>query len=982
MIEIILNLLKSMAKHPTLTKDVAKVRGSVYEKIADLETTCVKSAEPIPYADLDSYTFEPIKEGDLWADQHFGCAWFKLRGKVPAGTAHPVIVFNVNGEGMAYHNGESFDISTPLLGVSGVLQPPGIGKRIFDLSDKVDEDGNFEILVDCGNNGITGTFVFKPKYVYGYLANRRDDVCDFYYDYLTLSLLLSAEEKGSFTKEIRGTIAKALKESYKYFKLGDVVGAKAVLAPFYDDTSVQHKTINKLIQKRNPVDYTMVGHAHLDLAWLWPKRETVRKTMRTFTNAISLIEKDKNFVFGASQAQMFEWVKEQNPSLYAKIKKAVEDGNIELQGGMWTECDCNLTGGESIIRQFEYGDRFFLDNFGKTSKVMWLPDVFGYPATLPQIIRGVGKDYFSTIKLSWNKTNKFPLQTFKWLGPDGSEVVAHLSPEGSYCNDATPIVIAKANRKNLQKDVGKALIIYGDGDGGGGAGEGHVEVIERERKLYQQGKVEFGSAEGFFDSLGDDLPTYQGELYLEKHRGTYTSQSENKRLNRANEHALHTLEWLSVACGNVNQSLLDKTWKTVLFNQFHDILPGSSIERVHRESRAELEDALKASTDQINTLIDGCDGVKSLCAINPSPFAQSVITEIDGETYSAKVPAYSSSPLKKTTCTAPKVAERNLENNLVRVVFDKDGNVISYFDKVHGVEHAKGLLGEFAVYDDKKLHYNAWDIDNDYVKHRKKVKCTGSRFYTEGVYAVIEHTYSYGDSTIVQKAKLGRTSQLLFDLTVDWKETHKMLRVEFEPAEFGDTVECDIQFGSIARSTLERDSVEKEQFEICAHKYVATGTRGIFALYSNSKYGYRAKNGKLSMNLFRSPVYPDPTCDRMVHHLTYAIDAPQSKKDLVKDAYNFNLPVIITNKDVNLKAVATLNNSNLILETIKPLRDGDGFALRIYERYGARSEADLTLNVPYVALYESNMLEKDQVPVSEHLTFKPHEIKTLVVKTK
>ena len=982
MIEIILNLVKSMAKHPTLTKDVAKVRGSVYEKIADLDATCVKSAEPISYADLDKHTFVPIKEGDLWADQHFDCAWFKLRGKVPAGTAHPVIVFNVNGEGMAHHNGESFDISTPLLGVSGVLQPPGIGKRIFDLDGKVDEDGNFEILVDCGNNGITGTFVFKPKYVYGYLANRRDNVLDFYYDYLTLALLLSAEENSSFTPEVNATIKKALARAYKYFKKEDVDGAKAVLAPFYNDSSVEHKTINKLIAKRNPVDYTMVGHAHLDLAWLWPKRETMRKTMRTFTNAISLIEKDKNFVFGASQAQMFEWVKEQNPSLYAKIKKAVEDGNIEIQGGMWTECDCNLTGGESIIRQFGYGDKFFLDNFGKTSNVMWLPDVFGYPATLPQIIRGVGKDYFATIKLSWNKTNKFPLQTFKWLGPDGSEVVAHLSPEGTYCNDATPLVIAKTNRKNLQKAVGKALVIYGDGDGGGGAGEGHVEVIERERKLYDKGKVEFGSAESFFDKLDGNLPSYQGELYLEKHRGTYTSQSENKRLNRACEHALHTLEWLCVASGDTNKNLLDKTWKTVLFNQFHDILPGSSIERVHRESREELNSALNDANNQISALIDGFGGVKSLCAINPSPFAQTVMTEIDGQTYSANVPAYASAPLKKTAHLHPFVAERNLENNLVRIVFDKDGNIISYFDKVQGVEHAKGLLNQFVVYGDKKLHYNAWDIDNDYLKHKNKVKCTGSRFYTEGVYSVVEHSYAYGNSTIVEKVKLGATSQVQFDLVVDWKETHKMLRTEFEPADYGDTVECDIQFGSILRPTTENNSVEKEQFEICAHKYIATSGRGIFALYSNSKYGYRAKNGMLTMNLFRSPVYPDPTCDRMVHHLTYAMDIPQSRKDLVRGAYNFNLPVIITDKEVDLRPIATTTSSNLIIETIKPAEDGDGFALRIYERYGARTEADLVLTVPYTALYESNLLEKIQVPTTEHLTFKPHEIKTIVVKTK
>ena len=986
MIEIIKNLLGGMLKHPTLSKNVRRVRRDVYTYAIDLTAECLKSAEPIPYEDLKNHAFEKIEKGDLWADEKFGCAWFKLTGKVPTELQdkHPVVVFNINGEALAYSDDTPFDIATTIMGVGDVLQGPGAGKRIFDLTGKVKEDGSFTLYVDCGNNGVNGNFVFKPKFVYAYLATKNDEVSDFYYDYLTVALLLAAEEKVSFDSKCADEVKGHLVRSFNLYKKGDIEGAKAVLAPLYDENSPVHKYINKRIDKVNPVDYTCIGHAHLDLCWLWPQRETIRKALRTFTNALSLIEKNDHFIFGASQAQMFDWMRTESPETFEKIKKAVADGNIEIQGGMWTECDCNLPSGESIIRQFHYGEEFFLEHFGKSSNTMWLPDVFGYPCTLPQIIKGVGKDNFATIKLSWNKTNTFPYQTFKWVAPDGSKVTAHLSPEGTYTNEASPLTIAKSNRKNLQKEVGKALVIYGNGDGGGGAGESHVELIEREQKLYSKGKVTFGTTDSFFEKIGEDIPEYKGELYLEKHRGTYTSQSENKRLNRMNEHALHTLEWLS-AVGTLRGEKFDKEevdniWKTVLFNQFHDILPGSSIERVHRESRAELNEALSLTNDKINTLIGKMSGVNSLFVLNPSPFEQTVYTENEGKILSATVGAYSSAPLVEAPYTLPSVTDKTLENDRVRIVFSSEGNVISYFDKVRGTERAKGELGKFIGYHDKKLHYNAWDIDNDYLSHPIKVKHISTRSYHEGVYGVVEHTYRLGDSTIVEKVKLGVGTEVTFDITVDWKETHKMLRVQFEPRDYSDTVECDVQFGSIQRATTENDSIEKEQFEICAHKYVATGTRGLFALYSNSKYGFRVKNGMMSINLLRSPIYPDPTCDRMVHHISYKMDFPEDRKELVAKAYNFNLPALILDKAVDVKPVVTLDNNSVIIETVKPT--DDGIALRIYERYGAKADVNLTVNFPYTAIYESNLLEKDQVSASTHLTFRPHEIKTIIIKTK
>ncbi len=991
MIEIIKNLLGGMLRHPALSREAMRLRKDVYVKVGDLDVSVLKSEEPIPYDEIHSKSFAPIKEGEFWAEEKFGCAWFKLTGKVPAKVTHPCIVFNVNGEGLAYSEGEPFDIVTTIMGVADVFQAPGAGKRIFDLTGKTDSEGNFTIFVDCGHNGVNGNFVFKPKFVYGYLAEKNDEVCDYYYDYLTVALLLVAEEKESLSPECKVLLKSSLAKSFKLYKDKNIPGAKSALAPLFEENSPEHRLINKYINKKNPVEYTAVGHAHLDLAWLWPKRETMRKALRTFTNALSLIDKNPDFVFGASQAWLYDWIKQNNPATFEKIQKAVADGNIEIQGGMWTECDCNIPSGESIIRQFMYGDKFFLENFGKTSKTVWLPDVFGYPATLPQIIKGVGKDNFATIKLTWNKTNTFPYQTFKWIAPDGSSVTSHISPEGTYCNEASPLTIAKSNRKNRQKEVGHALVIYGNGDGGGGAGEGHVEVLKRERNLYEKGKVDFGSAESFFEKLPSNIPEYKGELYLEKHRGTYTSQSENKRLNRALEHSLHTLEWLEVVGelkgdftkskdGNLSAPKTEELWKTLLFNQFHDILPGSGIERVHRESREELGDALSATNDKINSLIGDFGDTNSLCCVNPSPFAQVVEHVKDGATYRATAPGYSAVPFEKTSLAIPKFTNNTLENDLVRIVFASDGSIASYFDKTRLTETAKGRLHKLTAYKDKKMYYNAWDISNDYLKHPEKVKLVDTRCYTDGVYAIIEHLYNYGDSTITEKVKLGRTTQVIFDLTVDWKETHKMLRAEFEPAHFADTVDCDIQFGSIDRVTTERDSVEKEQFEICAHKYIATGNKNLFALYSNSKYGYRAKNGKMSINLLRSPKYPDPTCDMMLHHITYAMDIPATRKELVVRAYNFNSVPIITNKAVEIAPIATVDNNNVIIETIKPLKAGKGFAIRLYERYGSQVEANLKINANYTSLLETNLLEENGVPCNTTLSFRPHEIKTIVVK--
>lgn len=972
MIEIIKNLLSGLGRHPTLGKKFLSTKKRIYKKICDLDVGCIKSAEPIPYSALENYLPDKIKKGEVWASEKFGCCWLLIKGKVPPSCKHPVIVLNVNGEGLAYHKGEPFDIVTTIMGVADAFQAPGAGKRILDLNGKLEEDGSFEIWVDCGYNGINGMFLQKAKLCYCYLADKNQLLSNFYYKALSLGLVLVAEEKKGLPlqEEIVDTLDKALTLAKK-----NIHDAISLLNPFWSE----RKLANWLWDKHN-TNYTLIGHAHLDLAWLWPKRESMRKAERTFTNALSILDKFPDYRFGASQAQMFDWIRVNNPPLFKKLQDAVDDGKIEIQGGMWVESDTNIPCGESLIRQFAYGDEFFLKYFGKTSKTVWLPDAFGYTQTLPQIIKGVGKENFATIKLSWNKVNSFPYQSFVWKGLDGSEVLTHISSEGTYCNDGSPLSLAKSKKRKKQ-DTKQDLIIYGDGDGGGGPGEGHLGVITEMRGLYKEDTVNCDFAENFFNKLKEEenLPDYTGELYLETHQGTYTSQSNTKKYHRLIENALHILEWLYAVEGK--EEKCDEHWKTLLFNEFHDVIPGSSIQRVHQESVSELLETYHHILDKISAICHKKEELSDT-AINPSPFAQTGYKMVEGQPCIAKCKPYSTAKYTPFTPSPVIVEDNLLENAFLRVKFGKNGKIISLWDKKRNRELAseKGL-NLLTIYNDPKSHYDAWDINPDYIKRPHTPKLVKKRVYTQDFCGVIELVYKYNNSGIMQKIKLGQDGKLLFKTVVEWKESHKMLRANFYPTCFGDEALCDIQFGEIKRSTKTDNPVDKAKFEICAHKYLATqDDKGIFALYTDYKYGYRAKDGLLSINLLRSPKYPDPNCDMGIHEFHYAIDLPSDEKELVKNAYNFNYRIFNSARDINFVLPFSLNNEDIILETVKPSQFRKGITLRLYERFGKKTTCKLDINAEYKTVYQTNLLEKEEKSSGLDLEFSPREIKTIVIE--
>ena len=970
MIAVIKMLVAGLLKHPVVASHVVTLKKRVFKEVGDLTVDAYSTAEPIPFAEVGSISPERMRKGAIWTEERFGACWFHLTGVVPSAAdgKHLVALVKLQGEGLSYEDEETGDLVTSILSVPDVLQPPTIGKCVVELTPKATAGAMVDAWIDAGYNGINGNFLMKAKFRYAKMAVRRESLWDYYYDYVTLAVLLATDGHNPLlTPALKEKLLWVLSQSYALYDNGQLDGAHKILRDYYD-----------LPQAQDGVEYTLVGHAHLDLAWMWPKRESMRKAVRTFTNAVRQIEHEPAYVFGASQAQMFDWVRQSTPTLFAKLQRAVASGNIELQGGMWVECDCNMPSGESLIRQFGYGDAFFLEHFGRTSDVVWLPDAFGFSYALPTIAAGCGKKYFVTTKLTWNRHVKFPYQTFYWKGLDGATLLSHVSPEGTYCNDGTPLAWAKAEERNTQKELGAALVIYGVGDGGGGAGEGHIQIAKRAIGLAGAPKARFGSAASCFERLAErkDVPTFDGELYLEYHRGVLSSQAEEKRLNRLAERNLHVLEWLLAYDGR-SADVTHDLWRVTLFNQFHDILPGSGIGRVHRESVAELTEVVDRAAELYAGLLPTGEGFGWL---NPSPFARREYQTAGGKTYLVSAEGYASAsfaPVEKGSVAG----DDYLENDFVKVTFAR-GVVTSYLDKRTGKEYAKAGLNVLGLYYDKDKRYDAWNIGLDYLSHPRTIRFSSQRAYMDGATAVMELRFALPHGTIVQAVRLGYGTQVAFDTTVEWHEEHLMLRADFVPTVYARWADCDIQFGSVARDTADDTPEAAAQIEVCAHKYVSVEDAGcVFALYSDSKYGYRLKKGVLSIDLLRSPKYPDPECDMGVHRFAYAMDIPATRMDAVRGGYNFNYPLLALPTAEAVAPLATVDTANVVLETIKPAAMGEGYVLRLYERLGVATDCTLALRRPYLALYTTDLLEKNPVETNARLHFAPHEIKTILVKT-
>lgn len=970
-------------KHPKYNMFIRKLKRNIYHTIVELDAKVTVSKEPIGYNDRKLCKYDIITSGMGWGG-FFDCGWFNLTGKLPPNIDRKdlVAILDLGGEGCVYNDDGVVQGITNVLGLVDKFQSID-GKKVIEIDKlNIDRDGNIDIWVEVGNNGRNHHELGLAKYIKSNISIIRREILDYYYDILSLVQSIEVVEDDEIVNKIRTALNESIKLA-KNLESIDIIKARESLKKVMTD-------------KKSDFTVYAVGHAHLDLAWLWPIRETKRKAERTFSNALTNIEKYPNYVFGASQPQQFEWIKDNKPTLYDKIKLAEKEGRLEVQGAMWVEPDTNLPCGESLIRQCLYGKGYFKEEFDQDINILWVPDVFGYSGALPQILKKCGVDYFMTIKLSWNNVNKFPNNTFFWEGIDRSRILVHMPPEGDYNSNGNPYAVVKVRKSYSEKDISKiALMPYGIGDGGAGPGEYHINMVDRSSKIIGLPNVKMAKSNEFFQALSQEnakFPTYQGELYLEKHQGTYTSQGKIKKFNRLMEHKLHIAEWLATMASldgyAYPHELLDKLWKETLLYQFHDILPGSSINRVYKECYEryplmieQIDAIISSSTDRLNIM-------DKKYIVNPTPFDRQGYLEIGKKLFRYKTLAYSSGTLEAVTEQLDlRYGENYIENDNLKVVFNHNGDILNIYNIKDNmrpclIDNTCGLR----IYKDKRLiPYNAWDIDmNYYKKHNSRLKLIDSKTFIEGATVIRENIFKYNNSILMQRIILIKGCEYLkFDVTVDWQERHKMLRFDCYPINYSDTVKCDIQFGSINRSTRSDNTFNKAQFEISAHKWVdvSDGKYGI-ALLNDCKYGHRVKDGVISLNLLRSTVYPDKTADRGEHSFSYAIYPHRGEvKDssVIEYGYELNYPLnIISN--MQIEPIAIINNKNIIIESIFTNWNND-IILRLYESIGESAKTNLAINIDYESISEADMLYNNPQSIDiNNIKFKPFEIKTLVIK--
>ena len=703
-----------------------------------------------------------------------------------------------------------------------------------------------------------------------------------------------------------------------------------------------------------------------------------------------------------------------------QVLQREKEGRWECQGCFWVEMDTNLPSGESLVRQILYGKRFFLQEFGKEMKVGFLPDVFGYSAALPQLLVKSGTPYFMTQKLSMNDTNRFPRHTFLWQGIDGSEVLTHMLPEDSYNSAAVPQMAIYGLHHYTDLDrCGEALQLFGIGDGGGGPGYEHLERLQRQKNLKGVPPLRPEFCIDFFERINRRRDTYRrwvGELYFERHQGTYTSIAKGKWYNRQAEIKLHHAEWLyamaSLRCGVAYpHDRLEEIWKEILLYQFHDCLPGSAIKRAYEETHAryralleELDGRIAEAKALLAGGMDTAGALEPVAVFNPTSWERTEVIEVGGRQTSVTVP-----PLGCTTvdlaglpavATAEAPADR-LENEELRVLFREDGTIASLYDK----EAEREILRENTVgnalrlYDDEYTH---WDINKNYLTCApEQARLVSARGFVRGAVKGIVMDYTIGQSKISQTVTLHDGSkQLNFDTTVEWNETYKMLRSSFPVEIVADSARCEIQYGYIRRPTHQNTTWDQAKFEVCAHRYVDLADSGYgVAMLNNGKYGYKIWDNVLDIDLLRSQMCPCEDGDRGVHSFTYAI-LPHAgdviEGGVVRAGYALNMPLLTAAVPPaaggTLPAADTLAGvdcPNVILDAVKAAEDTDGWILRLYEAGGRRTKARVSLN-GLRAVCLTDLLERPAAPEKAGgfaagesgftLDFHPFEVHTVLVR--
>ncbi len=783
-------------------------------------------------------------------------------------------------------------------------------------------------------------------------------------------------------ERFRHTLARALDQ------LPDVTGMRATLRPLLDMPAAgsTHRII-------------ATGHAHIDTAWLWPIRETVRKCIRTFASAVRLMDEYPEYRFSCSQAQQYAWIEERQPELFEQISIKVGDGQWIPVGGMWVEADMNLPSGESLARQIVHGQRWFESRFGRRCSEVWIPDVFGYPASMPQLYAAGGMHRFVTQKLSWNTTNRFPHHTFWWEGLDGTRVLTHFPPVDTYNAEITPkqaVQSVERFREAAWSDW--SLMPFGHGDGGGGPTREMLERARRMTDLDGAPRMSIGSPAEFFVHVereafnGAPVPVWRGELYFETHRGTLTSQLRTKLGNRRCEQLLRQVELWSATLGRPAD--VDDLWREVLTQQFHDIIPGSSIAWVHadaEQAHATVAEQLELRLSQLfDELVPNTPHLANAAGVD-----RDEVIELDGaEPVRVRVPANGLAPLVSITADdRVVVTESSMTNHHVAVRWDTTGALTSMIDIAHAREvlptAERSAVLELAS--DRPVRYDAWDLESwtpglaRQLLDPVRIEVTDRGPLVGRVR--IHHEFGDSSATITYTLRAG-SPRLDIGVEFDWHSPEHLLSMAFPLDVRADTAACDIQFGHVHRPTHPSNSWDAAKFEVCAHRYVDVSEPGFgVAVLNDGRYGHGLFDGRVRVSLARSARYPDPDADRGHHSVNLALfPHGAGLADVVAEAERFNHPLRVVSGASNEPVpspVVGLIGDGVEIDAIKPADDDPGdLIVRLHESIGNRTRITLRCDRRIVAASKCNLMEEPLAGLEVGdgicaLTVKPFELATL-----
>ncbi|WP_339148915.1 MULTISPECIES: alpha-mannosidase [unclassified Sutcliffiella] len=875
-----------------------------------------------------------------------------------------------------------------------------------------------------------------------------EEVDAFYYK---AKAILDSIKRLNEHDSIRSDLMAALDRVF-YFIDWSLPGSDA----FYEST---YKALDALdsnmkeLAKNTKVTVHTIGHSHIDLAWLWRTKHTKEKAKRTFSTVLRLMDLYPDYTYLQSQPQLYEWIKKEDPELFEKIKEKVKDGQWEVEGAMWVEADCNIPSGESFVRQLLYGKRFFQKEFNKTNRTLWLPDVFGYSWSLPQLLRKSGIDTFMTTKISWNQYNRMPHDTFKWRGIDGSEILTHFittpepgRPEDSWFYTYNGLVTAetvngvweKYRDKGINKDL---LLAYGYGDGGGGVNR---EMLEMKRQLDTVPgipNVQSTKAENYFQRLHETISEtdqyvhiWDGELYLEYHRGTYTSQAKMKQMNRKLEFLYKESEfislWNSVINGwnNYPAERMEEGWKLILLNQFHDIIPGSSITEVYEDAHKDYEKAVRISAELVGNqeaqIVEKGEGswsyvhphqyeAEALLTIPDNADEQAGFEQNGGPLLSQKTAKgkhlvliertkpYSYQSITSTNASNNSsgllsqvdLAKRTWETPHYRLKWNEEGHLTTIFDIEANREMLKhrSLGNVFKLYEDKPLAHDAWDIDLFYQEKYDIIQSLKDCSLVDNgpLRTTIRFAWDYQEVQIEQYVHCYlHTKRIDFETKINWEARQKLLKVEFPVGIRSTEAIYDIQFGNVKRPTHWNTSWDMARFETVGHKWAAiTEPNYGIGLMNDSKYGYSIKDNVMALTLLKGPVYPDPQADIGIHLFTYSIypfKGPAHKHDIEREATYLNAPLRVAAgkvKEEFTKSLFTLNNDRIVLDTIKKAEDRESTIIRLHEMEGSTEEVVIDSSYSIGRWREVNLMEDEgymdfnEGPIN--LSFTPYEVKTI-----